>query len=1165
MTTQVKLFLLGPFRAESAGQPLTAFKSNKVRALLAYLAVEQDTPQHRDVLAALLWPESANALALLRDVLSNLRSVLGDRDTETPIIQTPGDTLQLDRTALWLDVAAFSDLAINASSEETLAQAAALYRGDFLEGFSLASSPEFEVWSLLHREILRDRMQEVLYRLTTSYLQHSDYAAARNCAQRQLGLDGYSEEAHRQLLRALALDGQRNQALAHYAEYRKLLDEELSVAPDVRTTALYQRIRAGGLRPNVASKVPPPDPLLPSANGKSHSSFVGRAAELRRLETALQQTQQGAGQVVLVTGEAGSGKTMLAQTFAHRVLTRADDVVVARGACNAQIGTGDPYLPFREILRLLTGDFDVPATGGVLTLAYEQQLETFMPTVVQALREKGADLIERLVPANPVIAGVVEAGRADSELTASRRTSSSPREFLSASTLCDQVTRVLRTVARQCVLVLVLDDLQWADSGTLNLLAHLGRRLAGSRILIIGIYRPAEIGPDHLLSSTVQELRRMHGDIVLDLDQAGGADFVDAFLDSTPNVFEATFRAQLTRQTRGHALFTAALIQQMRDDGTLVRDADGRWRVGADLDWSQLPPRVEAVITKRLARLPERFRDLLSIASVEGETFTAEVVARVLDQPLEGVERELRALGGDGLSGTKHNLIYGMGLERVADRRVARYQFRHALFQQYLYTRLGSVQRARYHEAIGQALERLHAGHLDAVAAQLAYHFEAAGLFEQAVAYLLRAGQQAYRLSAPAESATLYQRGLTLLEQLPPSIQRDRRELDLLLNQESTLMAIRGWGSPERARSLQRAYQLGHKLGETTRLLPVLQVLASVHIGQAEHHIALDYAEQLIKLAEKTSNGLGLVMGKRMAGTVHFFLGHYEQARTYLETGLREYAVLSPEIKASKQILTAEEGLRVRVWLPHVLLVLGYPVQAAAFSREALACPQALDYVGMQAVALTIDGAAFNAIAKHPRATLNYAEQLLALVTEHPLPSYRGWATFYYGWARSQQGELNEGLAEMRSGLAQLEATGTQGTLLHLLTLLAEIYIQCGEIQRGADALSRALHHAARTGERSYLAETHRVQGALHLKKQAVDAAEASFTRAIEIAQDQEAKLWELRAVVELARLWETQGRAEEAHAKLSKLYAWFTEGLDTPDLQEAAVLLGGGAAREEC
>ncbi len=301
-------------------------------------------------------------------------------------------------------------------------------------------------------------------------------------ARRQLTLDGYNEDAHRQLIRALAFDGQRNRTLAHYAEYAKLLEEELGVAPDIRTTALYQRIRDRRLQPH--SQPVPASPGATTANiaAVGGTLFVGREAELARLEAALQQAQRGAGQVRFITGEAGSGKSMLVQAFAHSVLARADDIVVARGVCNAQIGAGDPYLPFREILRLLRG-------------------------------------------------------------------------------------------------------------------------LAGSRLLLIGLYRPVERAPDHPLISTVHELQRMHGDIFVDLDQTGGEEFVDAFLDEMPNAFEATFHAQLARQTGGHALFTAALIQQMQGDGTLVRDAEGRWRVETDLDWSQMPPRVEAVIAKRLARL----------------------------------------------------------------------------------------------------------------------------------------------------------------------------------------------------------------------------------------------------------------------------------------------------------------------------------------------------------------------------------------------------------------------------------------------------------------------------------------------------------------------------------------------------------------------------------
>ena len=188
---------------------------------------------------------------------------MGDRDAAIPIIQVRRGTLQLNPSALvegalWLDVAAFSESVTSASSEAALEQAVALYRDDFLEGFTLTDSPEFEAWALLQREVFQRKALDALYRLTTLYLQHGDYAAAQTGARQQLLLDAYNEDANRQLMRALAFAGQRNEALAHYVDYSALLDEELGVAPDVRTTALYQRIRDRQLRP--ATVCPPTPP-----------------------------------------------------------------------------------------------------------------------------------------------------------------------------------------------------------------------------------------------------------------------------------------------------------------------------------------------------------------------------------------------------------------------------------------------------------------------------------------------------------------------------------------------------------------------------------------------------------------------------------------------------------------------------------------------------------------------------------------------------------------------------------------------------------------------------------------------------------------------------------------------------------------------------------------
>jgi tetratricopeptide (TPR) repeat protein len=359
---------------------------------------------------------------------------------------------------------------------------------------------------------------------------------------------------------------------------------------------------------------------------------------------------------------------------------------------------------------------------------------------------------------------------------------------------------------------------------------------------------------------------------------------------------------------------------------------------------------------------------------------------------------------------------------------------------------------------------------------------------------------------------------------------------------------------------LQRAYTLGQQLGETTRLLPLLQALASVHIARGEHRAALDDAERLVALAKKTSQDLYAAMGRRMMGTGHFFLGHCAQARRHLEAGLQAYSALAPEAKASDYALVAEEGVRLHVWLAHAWLVSGYPTQATAYSREARARAQALNYIGAQAIALTTAGVTFHAACRQPQATFHAAEQLLALANQYDLPSYQGWATFYWGWALAHQGKPTAGLPDMRAGLDQLQATGTQGSIPSLLTLLAEVYAQEGETQKGEAAIQRALALADETGARSFLAEMHRVQGMLWLTRSTAEEAgrEAKdcFTRAITVAREQGARLWELRATVDLARLWAAQGREAKVRARLSEIYDWFTEGFDTPDLVAAQTLL---------
>ncbi len=513
-------------------------------------------------------------------------------------------------------------------------------------------------------------------------------------------------------------------------------------------------------------------PILDIESPMARPVFVGREREMAQLDQFLRRALAGHGQAVFVLGDAGQGKTALIHEFAWRAQAAHPQLVVATGNCNAHTGIGDPYLPFREILSLLTGDVESLRAAGAVSQGQVERLSHLFPHAMQALVEVGADLVGLFVADTALIRRAraftqppIPAERLTrlQELVA-RKEAIAGNPELQQSTLLEQCTRFLLALASHRPLLLVLDDLQWADGGSTNLLFHLGRRLQSRPILVIGSYRPAEVttgrdGERHPLETVVNELKRLEGEIQLDLDQAESRQFVEAFVDSEPNHLGEIFRDTLYRQTRGHPLSTIELLREMQQRGDLVQDASGQWVEGPELDWKTLPARLEAVVAERLGRLAEDARELLQIASVEGETFTAEVAARVLDVNERQVLRWLSKLD------TEHRLVNAREIQHMNGQRLSRYRFRHILFQEYLYNSLGEAERAYRHEDVGFVLEALYGHKRSEIAIQLARHFQKAGITEKAIGYLSLAGDQARGLYAHDEAIDHYQGALTLLKE----------------------------------------------------------------------------------------------------------------------------------------------------------------------------------------------------------------------------------------------------------------------------------------------------------------------------------------------------------------------------------------------------------------
>jgi ABC-type oligopeptide transport system substrate-binding subunit len=500
--------------------------------------------------------------------------------------------------------------------------------------------------------------------------------------------------------------------------------------------------------------------------------FVARESELEQLGGFLNRTLAGQGQVCFVTGAAGSGKTALVTEFARRSEEAHSNLVIAIGNCNSQSGIGDPYLPFREVLGLITGDVEAKLIQGAITQKNADRLRDFFRVSGQALVELGPDLIGTIVPGTGLAARAATfvADKAGwLERLDARKEVNAGGSNLEQSHIFEQYTDVLQALAMKKVLMLVVDDLQWADISSINLLFHLGRRIGESRILVIGTYRPEDIalgrgGEQHPLEGVVSEFKRYHGDIWVDLDraeEAKGRRFVDAILDIEPNRLDKNFRQALFQHTEGHPLFTIELLREMQERCELVQDEQSRWIEDPTLNWSVLPARVEGVIEKRIERLEERLRETLAVASVEGEDFTAQVVAKVREirvrQLFRDLSRELEK---------RHRLIHELEEVTVGRSSLSRYRFTHNLFQQYLYNEFSVGERRLLHREVARVLEQLYAGQTEEIAIQLAHHYNEAKQADQAIHYLLMAGDLARTSYAYEEAIDFYTRALEFLKEL---------------------------------------------------------------------------------------------------------------------------------------------------------------------------------------------------------------------------------------------------------------------------------------------------------------------------------------------------------------------------------------------------------------
>jgi predicted ATPase len=889
--------------------------------------------------------------------------------------------------------------------------------------------------------------------------------------------------------------------------------------------------------------------------------FVARERELDELRGYLDKALAGTGQVCFVTGQAGSGKTALVRHFVQQAFTADPHLVVAMGSCNAQTGIGDPYLPFREALAMLTGDASSKQLATRVTPENTNRLQAVLVRSVQVLVEAAPELIGVFVPGGKLLgalgkAVVTKVGWMDKldTLVKQKARAGTGESVVEQSRIFEQYTAFLQRLSTEVPLILFLDDLQWADNASLNLLFHLGRRIETSRILILGAYRPNDValgrnGERHPLETVVHELTRYYGDVSIDLDaipETVSRQFVDALLDAEPNRLGQAFRETLFHQTGGHALFTAQLIWDMQARGDLVRDDDACWGESPSLDWDALPVKVEGVIAERIGRLDEKLKEMLTVASVEGEEFTAEVVARV--QAV--AEREAVRQLSDELE-RRHRLVSARGTVQFGALRLSLYRFWHNLFQQYLYGSLDEVERACLHREMGEAIEGLFASQTEEVAAQLAHHFEEGSIPAKAATYRLQTGHRAHRMSAHQEAAAHLTRGLALLADVPPGPERIQLELGLQTSLGTTRIATHGYASPEVEQAYARARELCSILGDPPEVIPVLFGLCLYYMVHGNIEKACAEGERLLSLVQQVGDVGYLVGCHFQLGATILYQADLERSRWHFEQAVTLYDQSRDRDLAYQQ--GHDPAVVSLLYLSWVLWFQGYPEQATAKMEAGLRLAEALSHPHTSTLAAFFASTFHQLMRQWPQCQAE-AERALGLAGRGQFPFWQAGCTMLRGSALAQQGRVEEGIAALQEGLAGWEATGTQLALPYFRARLAEACLITREREEGLEALNQSFFH---TEEVWWYAEQYRLRAELFLLAPGHDAeAEALLRQALEVARSQKSKSLELRAAMSLARLLQKEGRAAEGRDLLAECYAWFTEGLDTPDLQEARELL---------
>jgi hypothetical protein len=830
--------------------------------------------------------------------------------------------------------------------------------------------------------------------------------------------------------------------------------------------------------------------------------LVGRDRELNVLRHALVRADGGSRQIVFVGGERGIGKTTLLEHFVEetRARTRAR---VTFGQCAELTGGTEPYLPIFDLL----GGLCAEDTGSDVLASLERWAPTWLLQMPGLLDEGRTSRLRQRVP--------------------------SPNR----ERMLRELGEALEVLGASQTLVVVLEDLHWSDASSIGALSYLAQRTKLARLLIVGSYRPVDHSAgEHPLEGARQALvaRGRASDLRLEpLTLRDVAAYLARRLAGEP--IDPALRDAIHARTGGNPLFVAATVAYLLERG-LLATSGGRWRLAEPLD-GIIPDSLRQLALQRIQQLAPEERRVLDVASVVGTEFSVAAVAAATEVAPAAVEDVCVTLAA------RTELVSVMGVEAWPDGTVSgRYEFRHVLYREVLEHALSPMSRRDLHRAVGERLEHAWEGRSIEIAAALAIHADAAGNGEGAVRHHLTAAASAKARFASGETILHLRAVLERLRHLPETAARAQTELACLLDLCGALAAARGAAASDVSHVHGRALDLADRLDLPRARFQAQSARHVFDITRADLRHAREVAEDLLTTAERVSDPFCRVIAHGALGTTLFNLGELRGAAHHLE---HAHAMWQPTFR----ILALDPSVVCRAMLGLTELHLGQPDAGAGWIDNALAHAESMQSPYNLSSAREL-AALYWATAGERDLALDQARAIDAIASEHEFVMHAAVATIIRGWA---QGDI----AVLRNGIAQYEGAGQYIASSFFRALLVEDLLDQDQVEEALEELRIVEAFVERSAERRHLPELHRLEGECLRRRDARsgDDAGARFEKAMSIARQQGARLWELRAATSLARLHAAHGNRKPACQILDDAVGLFAADCHLPDLREARAL----------